>query len=734
MTRNVLALALLFSFSSAAWALQADPALPQTFDTTYAPNGGATITVNAGQSLQAAIDSAARGDTIVVQAGSSFAPVTLPSKAGTGWVHIRSSALASLPASGTRVGPSNAANMPKILTSGSGAAVSVPSGAQRYRLIGLEIGFTGSGDNYGIVQLDDGGPDDIVFDRCYIHGSPNGHIKFGIRLSGSRNAVIDSHLNQIHARNGVFEGHGIDGFNGPGPLKIVNCHVEAACENIIFGGATGVGGVNQDLEIRRNLLTKPMSWHPDDPSFAGTAWDVKNLLELKHGVRVLIDGNVFEHVWPSDPSVAGGPQNGWAVLVWASGDSSGTMTDVTITNNVFRDVHAGMNVYAGANRVRIANNLFDNVGDPRMNNSRSSSSADKDGRILQSLGASNVNFDHNTCIHGGADGALAWTDGFHRLANSIGRNDVNWGGGTFTKNVLVGGGGVPAGNYSAEAYSNVGFTDLAGKNYRLAATSPFKNQATDGKDIGVDFDQLNAAQGGGTTPPPPPAGDPVVSFTYPAGGAALTGTVAINARANDSDAGPNDGDGIAQVAFELVQGATVVAGRTEMSATYDWPLDTTTVADGTYTLRATATSTAAAGGTSTTVSISVAVANTGPPPPPPAAEPDSLPDAWEMQHFGGLGQTDNGDPDQDGFNNLAEYQAGTDPMDPASVPGGGGPGPQSSGEGSEGCGALGLEALLLAGWARGGRRWAVGGRRSSHRFALRLSPNACRATDPPRSS
>ncbi len=302
MTRNVLALAFLFSFSSAAWALQADPALPQTFDTTYAPNAGATITVNAGQSLQAAIDSAARGDTIVVQAGSTFAPVTLPSKAGTGWVHIRSSALASLPAPGTRVGPSNAANMPKILTSGSGAAVSVPSGAHHYRLIGLEIGFTGSGDNTGIVQFDDGGPDDIVFDRCFVHGNANGHIKLGIRLSGSRNAVIDSYLNQLHARNGVFEGHGIDGFNGPGPLKIVNNHIEAACENILFGGAPAVsGGVMSDIEIRRNL--------------------------------------------------------------------------------------------------------FDNVGDPRMNNSRSPSSADKDGRILQSLGASNVNFDHNTCIHGGAAGA-----------------------------------------------------------------------------------------------------------------------------------------------------------------------------------------------------------------------------------------------------------------------------------------------------------------------------------------
>lgn len=48
---------------------------------------------------------------------------------------------------------------------------------------------------------------------------------------------------------------------------------------------------------------------------------------------------------------------------------------------------------------------------------------------------------------------------------------------------------------------------------------------------------------------------------------------------------------------------------------------------------------------------------------------DGLPDGWEISNFGDLSQTAAGDPDADGFTNLAEYNAGSDPDDWASVPG-----------------------------------------------------------------
>jgi hypothetical protein len=45
---------------------------------------------------------------------------------------------------------------------------------------------------------------------------------------------------------------------------------------------------------------------------------------------------------------------------------------------------------------------------------------------------------------------------------------------------------------------------------------------------------------------------------------------------------------------------------------------------------------------------------------------NGLLDAWEIAHFGGIGQDRNGDPDMDGMTNFEEQQAGTDPNDFAS--------------------------------------------------------------------
>jgi hypothetical protein len=68
----------------------------------------------------------------------------------------------------------------------------------------------------------------------------------------------------------------------------------------------------------------------------------------------------------------------------------------------------------------------------------------------------------------------------------------------FLPNVIAGGNALiyPPENFFPASLAAVGFVDLAGRNYRLAATSPYKNAATDGTDIGADIDALETATAG----------------------------------------------------------------------------------------------------------------------------------------------------------------------------------------------------------------------------------------------
>ena len=472
---------------------------------------GSTITVPAGGDLQRAIDASVAGDTILLQAGATYAgSYVLPAKSGSGFVTIRSSASdASLPADGVRVSPANAAQFARVQggVAGMPAFVTAP-GAHHFRLQFLEIVNTYA--NNDIIQFGDGSAaqstlsnlaHDLIVDRCYIHGDATGGQKRGIALNSAAASVTNSYISDI--KSAESEAQALGGWNGPGPYTITNNYLEASGENVMFGGSDPYipNLVPSDIVIRQNTITKPTSWRNLD-------YTVKNLIELKNAQRVTIDGNVIENCWAAG-------QQGFAIMLTPR-NQNGTapwsiVQQVTISNNIIRHVASAIEVLGAddgnrsrvTNAITITNNLMLDI----------STAWGGQARTLVTLGGTNITFAHNTVFTDGlsvvyADVAPvpgfvftnnvvpdhAWALMGSAAAAGNGSIAAYFPGGLVSRNVFIGGSAAtyPTGNYFPADAAAVQFRNVAGGDYGLAASSPYAAGATDGAAVGVNQARIDA--------------------------------------------------------------------------------------------------------------------------------------------------------------------------------------------------------------------------------------------------
>jgi hypothetical protein len=474
-----------------------------------------TRVVSAGDNLQNALDDARPGDVIALQPGAVFSgPFTLPNKSGNGWITIRTNvADGAFPSPGTRVNPSDARLMPVIESAGD-FAITAEAGAHHYRFVGIEVRPKSGIFIYNLIMLGasansvDALPHHIVLERCYVHGDRKAGGRRGIALNSLHTAVIDSYIADFKEEG--QDSQAICGWNGPGPFAIVNNYLEAAGENVMFGGAdpTIRNLVPSDITIRENHLAKPLTWRKESPSYGGAHWTVKNLFELKNARRVLIEHNLFENNWPE-------AQNGYAILFTPrnqNGNSPWSMVrDVTFRNNIVRHVSSAVNMLGSddlqpsqqTKRILISDNVFDDVSDVKWGGL---------GNLIQILnGIDDVIIEHNTAFETNAflvaSGKPDTPFTFKNNLVAVGRygvgGDWHYGdpagalsmyfpGAVFLGNVLLGAttSQYPAGNFFPASMTNVGFVNYVEGDYRLQATSPYKNAATDGKDIGAN---LNSA-------------------------------------------------------------------------------------------------------------------------------------------------------------------------------------------------------------------------------------------------
>jgi hypothetical protein len=353
-----------------------DPELPRlTVNTTYPTSFSCTISVHIPDDFQAALNAAKPGCQVLLDPGTFTGNFVVPQNdgctAGASPIVVRTVGADSLfPAAGSRMNPSYASKLAKIVTPNVAPAIFVHGGACKVWFSRVEVTGTPQGSgvdyNYGLIRVGDGEgtiawqPHDIVLDRVYVHGNPVS-VQHAIILNGAANALIDSYCSDVHWPG--VESHCVASWAGAGPFKVTGNYLEAAGSNLMFGGADPViaGLSPSDIEVRRNHFTKQLAWK-------GQGYAVKNLLELKHAKRILIEGNLFENSWAD-------AQIGWAIIMQSGTDrpdlAPQTETrDVTFRLNWIRNANGAVdltsNAYNGSgvpmNHVLFADNLMTNIG------------------------------------------------------------------------------------------------------------------------------------------------------------------------------------------------------------------------------------------------------------------------------------------------------------------------------------------------------------------------------------
>jgi hypothetical protein len=416
--------------------------------------------------------------------------------------------------------------MPKIVVAAQrGSAISTAKNAHHYRFVGVHFRPVSGNLVYTLVGIGGGDtsvstlPSHIVFDRCIFQGDAAVGGRRGIAMDGRYVAVVDSHLSD-------FKEAGADtqaawAHNTSGPLKLVNNYLEAAGENVMFGGADSKSAelVPADIEITRNHFFKPLSW-------IGSKWVVKNLLEFKSAQRVLVRGNILENNWAA-------AQTGFSVLITPrnqDGTAPWSVTrDITIESNRFLNLGSGFNISGGddlqqslaTERVAIRNNHIEVSG---LNGAQ--------GRIFQII-ANPVDLliDHNTALGIGRQDSFGMTESSTPVSRFVFTNNLVSKGsygfvgtgtgeglatlnGQYAKDYVFSRNGIisassalyPTGNFFPANNDAVKFADYGNGDYRLSADSPFKSAGTDGKDLGADYNVIGQALGGAivmTVPMPP---------------------------------------------------------------------------------------------------------------------------------------------------------------------------------------------------------------------------------------
>jgi hypothetical protein len=262
-------------------------------------------------------------------------------------------------------------NLASIRSSGTSTpAITVASGAHHVRFVGVRVTTSAPVTNAlvriglaetSVAQL----PHHITLDRVVVDPGAN-DLRRCVAADGAYLAVLSSTLANCHSNQG--DSQGILSINARGPLRIENNTIQGGHQAIMFGGGDPVivGQVPSDIVIRRNDLSRPLSWRR---AVAGVynagEWQGKTGVEFKIGKRALIEANVLCHTWAD-------AQTGHAFLLKTENQNGSApwseTSDITVRYNRVCGASAGFNLAplpAGPgvpfSRATIYNNELDSI-------------------------------------------------------------------------------------------------------------------------------------------------------------------------------------------------------------------------------------------------------------------------------------------------------------------------------------------------------------------------------------
>jgi hypothetical protein len=274
-----------------------------------------------------------------------------------------------------------------------------------------------------------------------------------------------------------------------------------------------------------------------DPKGGGQCpFIVKNLFELKNAQRVLFEGNVLENSW------SGFTQHGQSILIEGANTtvnaiySSVSVVDVTIRYNRVSHTHSGFGItnpgFSGVSnlpvgRISVHDDIFDDISAAYGYADNSGAWAIEQTYCGNCVPSRDIAINHITEVIGESKkwfliaGGLAskpiqnwaYTNSIVStgsglvvsgagLANPCGFfGATNWaritsctGSSNMAANALIGAtGSWPQGNFYPSTGSDVGFIDYnngSGGDYHLSSSSPYKNKARDGSDLGANVDAV----------------------------------------------------------------------------------------------------------------------------------------------------------------------------------------------------------------------------------------------------